>query len=190
MLIPFGVLSAAGADKVSLSDYELIATVFGTGSASSVLFSTIPQTYKHLQLRAVTRTAFASQTDTVFAFNFNNNGASTSSAVHFLIGTGSGINATVSLGNYSAILGATAGNSATANAYGATILDILDYTSTTKNKTLRSIYGLHGSSTPEVGLISSLPTATLGTNAITSMQILFNGNITSASRFSLYGIRG
>lgn len=188
MLIPFGVFSAAGASTAQ--SYELIATSFGTGSATSVLFSNIPQIYKHLQLRAVTRTAYGAQTDTIFAYNFNNDTSNTNSATHRLYGTGSTVISGASTGNYSSILGFTPGNSATANAYGAVILDILDYTSTSKNKTLRSMYGFTGPTQPEIGLHSNLPTTALGTNAVTSMQVLFNGNITSASRFSLYGIRG
>jgi hypothetical protein len=186
----FGLGFWAAAGGPSQFDYELIATSFGTGSATSVFFDNIPQIYKHLQLRAVTRTAVGAQTDTIFAYNFNNNTNNTNSATHRLYGSGGSIFSSASTGNYSSILGFTPGSSATADAYGAVILDVLDYTSTTKNKTLRSFYGMTGPTNPEVGLHSNLPVSVLGTNAITSMQILFNGNITSPSRFSIYGIRG
>jgi hypothetical protein len=186
----FGLGFWAAAGSTGPTDFEQIATIFGTGSASSVFFDNIPQTYKHLQLRAVTRTALSGQTDTIFAYNFNNNTNNTNSATHRLYGTGASVISAASTGNFSSILGFTPGASATANAFGAVILDILDYTSTSKNKTLRSFYGMTGPTQPEIGLHSNLPTTVLGTNAVTSMQILFNANITSASRFTLYGIRG
>ena len=181
---------AAASTPSGPTDYEQIATIFGTGSATSVLFSNIPQTYKHLQLRAMIRTSFNANVDTIFAFNFNNNTNDTQSAVHRLYGTGASVFSTGSTGNYSAALGLTPANTSTANAHGALILDVLDYNNTSKLKTLRSMYGMTGTTQPEVGMHSALPTAILGTNAITTMQIAFNGNITSSSRFSLYGIKG
>ena len=52
MPIPIGVLAQAGAGSAALTnDYFLIQTVEANTNTSSVTFSNIPQTYKHLQIR-------------------------------------------------------------------------------------------------------------------------------------------
>jgi len=178
----------------TLGDYQSIATANGTGSSSSITFSNIPQTYQHLQLRVMSRTTFGAVSDTMYAYNFNNSTASTNSATHLVYGDGAtAALATNSTGNYSAILGYTTGANAISNTYGVAVVDFLDYSNTNKNKTIRSLFGWNDNGTTSqatfVGLQSVLPVA-LGTGAITSMTVLFNGNITSASSFALYGIKG
>jgi hypothetical protein len=175
------------------SDYESIVTANGTGSASSITFSNIPQTYQHLQLRVTARTTFANNTDTMYAYNFNNSTSSTNSAVHFLYSNGSSALANSATGNFSSIIGYVPANSALANTYGIAVIDFLDYSNTNKNKTIRGSWGWddNGNTVQDTyfGLLSALPVA-VGTNAITTMTIVFNGNITSASSFALYGIKG
>jgi hypothetical protein len=183
----------AGNEFFELGDYEPIATVNGTGSASTITFSNIPQTYQHLQLRATSRTAYSAVSDTMYAYNFNGSTASTNSATHILYGSGTSVAlATSATGNYSSIIGYTTGGNALSNAYGAAVIDFLDYSNTNKNKTIRGFFGWDDNTTSQatfVGITSSFPVA-LGTGAITEMTIVFNGNVTTASRFALYGIKG
>lgn len=185
-LMPIGFLAASGAS----SSMELISTATGTGSSNLITFTNIPQTYKHLQIRGVVRTAYGSTVDTVWAYNFNNNTGSTGSANHQLYGNGSSVYSTASTGNSSAPIAYTAGSSATANTYGAVVLDIVDYASTVKNKTLRSFWGFVSSGNYQVGLTSNLPVTLPGTNAVSTLSLISNGNYTTATRFSLYGIKG
>jgi hypothetical protein len=80
------------------------------------------------------------------------------------------------------------GATATANAMGSGILDIHDYTSTTKNKTFRSITGRDNNGSGQITLYSGL---WLSTSAITSISLNTSGsNFTTASTFALYGIKG
>jgi hypothetical protein len=189
MLIPLGFWAASGSQGVG--SYELIATANGTGSSNTITFSSIPQTYKHLQFRAVARTAYGASIDTFYAYNFNNNTNSTGASYHLLYGTGSGVAQSAgSTGNFSAILGYVSGNNAVANSHGVLITDIADYTSITKNKTLRTFWGFTHSGEQQVGLTSAVPFSTLGTNAITSVSFVANGNFTTSTRISIYGIRG
>jgi hypothetical protein len=71
------------------------------------------------------------------------------------------------------------------------IMDVHDYASTTKNKTMRSFGGSDGADyfvTGTVGLLSGL---WMNTNAITSITIALGaGNYSTNSKFSLYGIKG
>jgi hypothetical protein len=74
----------------------------------------------------------------------------------------------------------------TASAFGASVVDILDPYSTTKNKTLR---GLGGFSSSNIALRSGSWASTSSVTDITCLS--FNGaNWVTGSRFSLYGIKG
>jgi hypothetical protein len=74
-----------------------------------------------------------------------------------------------------------------ADAFGAGVVDILDYKDTNKYKTVRNLTGVDMNGMGELGLISGL---WRNTNAITS--ILFYppaNNIAQYSHFALYGIK-
>jgi hypothetical protein len=181
MLIPFGILSAAGIG----SDYELIETQILGSAAASVTFSglgTYASVYKHLQVRATLRDAGA---NTSWGFRFN--GDTTSSyARHDLNGNGSSVASGAGTSETGGFLGGGANSGTTANAFTGLVIDILDPYSTTKNKTLRTLNGTAGSN---ITLVSSL---WIKTDSATSLQIYsrFGTNIAANSRFSLYGIKG
>lgn len=164
--------------------YELIATANGTGSSGTITFSSIPSTYKHLQIRGVSKNT---GTSTDFRINFNSD-TSTNHATHRLVGNGSTMssgvfNGTTYLSYPSGLLAITT----TANAHSGVILDILDYTSTTKNKTVRLLGG-YADSVSSVGLYSGL---WINTSAISSIDLKAGtNNFSSTTRFSLYGIKG
>jgi hypothetical protein len=116
----------------------------------------------------------------------------TSYAYHYLRGTGSAAEAggAISLANGYAVR-SVSGEDLAANVMGVGIIDVHDYTSTTKNTTVRSFSGgdsNSASSNAGVALTSSL---FVNTDAITSVSLLTDGgNWTTNSVFSLYGIRG
>jgi hypothetical protein len=184
MLIPFGILSAAGAGGVLTGTYELIATAFGTGSSGVINFTSIPQDYKHLQIRY---TAKNSST----AANINITMNSITSGVyarHSVLGNGSAASSTNSSASQtSIILVESMANSTTANAVNAGVIDILDYTDTSKNTTIRALYGM-ADNLNRIYLSSGLygQTTTVSSMTLTTQA----NNFASLSRFSLYGIRG
>lgn len=190
MLIPFGILSAAGAGGAvsTASDYELISTTILGSAAPSVTFdvSTFASTYKHLQIRAVHRDTTTSGATTGFWLRFN--GVSTSSYWwHRLSGNGVTV-ASDNGGSTTRILtGISASNSSTANGFSATVIDILDPYSTTKNTTIRALCGVANSGSSEVNLNSGLFNSTA---SITSVELTVDANIVAGSRFSIYGIKG
>jgi hypothetical protein len=184
MLIPFGILSAAGAGVGVAGDYELIETTFGTGSSAAVLFSSIPQTYKHLQVRVLGRGTNTGQASISVRFN---NISTASYAWHILYGDGSSVISTSSTGNTRMFIGSSTGSNYAAGSHAATIFDVLDYTNTSKNTTVRDLSGRVGTS-DQIQISSNLFN---NTAAITSIELSCdNGNWTNTSRFSLYGIRG
>ena len=169
----------------SFSSFESIQTVtVGSGGSASVEFTSIPATYKHLQIRGIGRGSF---TDLTMRFN-SDTGNNYSS--HRLYGTGSSVGADGenSSGAYGTfILYAGRLNSA-GSVFCANIIDILDYANTNKYKTSRSFYGFDDNSSGNIFLTSG---NWRNTNAITTIRLTPNsGTIAQYSHFALYGIKG
>jgi hypothetical protein len=188
MLIPFGILSAAGAGVEG--DFELIESEILGSAASSVTFSnlgTYSSTYKHLQLRATVRSDRSGLTLDFGKITFNGDSSSVYTT-HQLYGDGSTVQSFAGINQAWTNFVRTTGATAPANAFGAGVVDILDAYSTTKFKTIRNLGGV-GASGGEINLASGLWRST---NSITSMTIAVGGgtNWLTGSRFSLYGIRG
>lgn len=180
-----------GNDAFSPSSFDLISSTILTSTASTVTFSSIPNNYKHLQIRYVARNDRAFAFDT-FMLRFN--GVSTNSyIVHDLYGNGSSVTSSAAGGSSAQsqmqLTTWLPTAQSAANAFYGGIVDILDYGSTTKNTTVRMLGGKHdASSYNDVRLNSG---AWFNTSAVSSIT-LFAGssNLVSGSRFSLYGIKG
>lgn len=182
----------AGNSSFLLGDFVSIATASGNGSATSVTFTGIPQTYKHLQLRSFVKTANAAAYDVLYLYNYDGTSSNTNSAYHGIYGTGSGVGVSAGTGGFSGGIAYIPAANSGANIFGTSIVDILDYSSTVKNKTIRGISGFddNGATSGNINIYfgSVLPVA-LGTTAITSLTVVTNGAINSNSRFALYGIQ-
>jgi hypothetical protein len=179
-LFPLGILSAAGAE-VAGPAYELIESTILTGTQASITFSnlgTYSSTYKHLQIRATHK---SSSSDDFFLLRFNGDTGS-NYAWHQLGGEGS----VVFSGGATSQTAITAGQnpSTTASRFAATVIDLLDVYSTTKNKTIRLLTG--NADVNKVILRSGVFLSTASTTSLT----LSVTNFTAGSRFSLYGIKG
>lgn len=172
--------------------YESIASIsVGSGNATTLTFSSIPQTYAHLELRLFARQA--SGTGEAFGkLNFNNDsGANKYWALHQLYSTGSSAvaNAPDGLQTYMQT-GYFPTSSAATGQFGACVLSIYDYTSTNKNKAVRSFSGfdLNGAATSFVLLRSGMWQSTA---AITQIDLtISNGVYAQFTHAALYGIRG
>lgn len=171
----------------NLTSYESIATVtVGAGGQSTVSFTSIPGTYKHLQVRGIANNAETSGYNNQ-ALQFNSD-TSANYSVHYVSGNGSS----------AAASGQTSGTKindifrippTSSGIFGAFVIDILDYTSTTKNKTVRSLNGGDSNGSGWIGLHSGLWYKT--PEAITSMTFISSsGNFGQYSSFALYGIKG
>jgi hypothetical protein len=172
------------------TSFESIATATGTGSSSSLTFSSIPSTYKHLQIRLLTRANSGSGNNAVVGLQFNSD-TSASYTRHQLRGDGSSTSAFGNTGNTNAfVTSGSAGVGALANAMGVSIIDIQDYASTTANKTVRSFTGMDLNSVDgQILLTSSLWINTAAINAITVLHPS-GQNFTTSTVASLYGIKG
>jgi hypothetical protein len=181
-----GLLSG-GAPAVIPGNYESIATtVVGAGGSSAVTFSSIPTTYKHLQIRSFIRSTNAVSADNV-RIRFNGDTGS-NYRFHYLGGSGSGSAYAGDSGSATfGYAGLTSGASATSGVMSIQITDILDYASTTKNKVNRTLTGTDNNGNGNIELDSNL---WLNTNAINSISIFFtSGNLAQYSHVALYGIK-
>jgi len=192
------VLDSSGAGGAAAS-YESIATATGTGSSGTITFSSIPSTYTHLQLRVmskVTATGVASYPATLRL-----NGATGSIyAEHFLYGDGASAGAsagnspsTTSIALWKISASSKTSSPDMANITGVMIIDIHDYASASKNKTIRYFAGVDTNSSVSNASYVTLGSGLYGaTTAVTSLSIITDGgtNFTTSSVFSLYGIKG
>lgn len=168
--------------------YESIATVNGTGSSGTISFSSIPSTYKHLQIRYNARCASGAITDHYIRFNGDTGGTYTKHWVFALDSGGLYTSSTTSTTPPS--LGYIQGYDTYPTTGG--VVDIHDYTSTSNAKTIRYLTAGDEQSTGSQGAIvvgSALWMNT--TNAINQIElVLASSNWSSSSSFSLYGIKG
>lgn len=161
--------------------YDSLATVTLAASASTITFAGIPTGYKHLQLRALMQQTGSGASEQVLRFNAD---SGSSYAWHQLYGDGAS---------------AAAAGSATQTgigyawspqggiAFGSVIVDILDYASTTKNKTTRSLNGWDRNGSGYVLLRSGL---WMNTAAVTSITLTSTGtDYAQYSSFALYGVK-
>jgi hypothetical protein len=170
------IASSISGSKAVTNSYESIATTtVGSGGTTTITFSSIPSTFKHLQIRG-----FVADNATNSNFELSFNGSAGTKA-HRLLGDGA---------------------AATSDYYNSTVLyaqrtdtgqfvfitDLLDYTSTTINKTVRTLAGGDNNGAGRIGLFSGFINST---SAITSLSITPTAsNFPQYSKVALYGIRG
>jgi hypothetical protein len=169
-------------------DYELLGTVTLTSNQASVTFTAIPQDYTHLQLRLATRDSLANAYNPV---NVTFNSSATGYSFHYITGVNGSPGAGNGVSQSFITIDGFQGNASDANNFGVGIFDILDYSSSIKNKTIRSFSGRTGTD-PRNWLSSG---AWYNTSPVTSITITDTYNAASGgvfiptSTFRLYGVR-
>jgi hypothetical protein len=183
-LSALGIFSAAGAG--GLGAYELISTtILGSTAASVDLtgLSSYSTTYKHLQIRYS-----AKDTTTGRQGNIRFNGITTTSyARHTLRANASTVSSTQASSLTSITMPDSTQGSTNANAFAGGVIDILDAYSTTKNKTVRALYGIEDGGSGYITLLSGLFNSTAATDSI---QLNAPSTFAIGTRVSIYGIKG
>lgn len=189
----YGVTSLASGSSNSVTPvigdlgfmFPIATTTVSSAGASSIIFSSIPQTYTHLQLRLLTS---APDGSTEGYLNYNADYNSGNYYYHRLFGNG----------------GATAGGGGTSpyifngwqtglsGSYVASIIDIFDYTNTNKTKVARCLTGFEtNTGASNSSWIANNSTMWNNTNAISEIRIIMSsGNFAQYSQAALYGIKG
>jgi hypothetical protein len=179
-----------GASGAAGGSYESIATATGTGSSGTITFSSIPSTYKHLQIRYIAKDSNAADGQVSLTMIFNSD-TGANYAYHELRGTGTTAfgDGAASQNNISLRSSCFRETSST-QTMGVAILDLQNYSNTSQNKTIRYFSGVdtnNGAAGQRISLGSGL---WINTNAITTISITTVTNFSTSSVFSLYGIQG
>jgi hypothetical protein len=165
-----------------------IASQTISSNGSNPVFSSIPQNFTHLQVRVFGR-GMANFSDGLSLYlQFNDNTTSTNYQNHGLFGNGSSVSSTNNL-NVGTIAAQQIfpDSSATANYFGFAICDILDYTSTVKNKVVKVVGGYDKNGGGRAMIYSGvwMPSTPA---AINKILVSTDNGFLSGSRIDLYGI--
>jgi hypothetical protein len=188
MPLPGVFASAISGNLGPFGAYESIQTIAPTGGTTTVLFSSIPQTYTHLQMRMYVRQT----TQSAVRIQLNNTGGTSNGALFWWAQSNSttgwynGINVNF---NYAYYQVGTYFGSGTPNTYSPGIYDLYHYSSTVKNKSSRVLCGTEhaGAATGGVEVEKGIVTTT---SAINSIEIVANGtSFQAGTYFALYGIK-
>ena len=166
--------------------YDALSTVtVGATSVSSITFAGIPNNYKHLQIREITKDSQASGPHSI-RMQFNSDTGS-NYTYHALTGDGSSASAGAVTSQTNLFPGYVMGTTGT-NVFAVSIHNILDYANVSKNKVIRTLSGVDNNGSGYIGLFSGL---WINTNAINSITILpaASSNFTQYSQFTLYGVK-
>jgi hypothetical protein len=172
-----------------IGSYDSIQTVaVGSGGLSVISFTSIPAGYTNLQIRAIGRTsrsAAGTVADDVF-IRFNSDQTSVYTDQN-LYSNGSNIYAT-GQANISYLYAQLAGNALTQYAQGIMLMDIYDYSNTTKFKTMTAQSGV----SQNTATMQSMMSAGMwrSTSAINRIDLIpGTANFQQYSHFALYGIK-
>ena len=178
-----GIIASQITGHLSTNSYESIATVtVGSGGQSSISFSSIPSTYKHLQIRGMGATVVGTSGNSNVYFYANGDTTAGNYYSHYLYGTGASAGATSAA---SSVVSFQSSNNITNP--GSVVMDILDYTNTSKNKVTRALSGVDYNGGGVIALTSCLWNNTTAINSITLTAQ--DGNWAQKTQFALYGIK-
>ena len=172
----------------SLGYYALNYSSVGS-PVGSVVFSSIPQNYKHLEIRAYLRNTSSGNGGTGASVLFNGDTTTSNYTYHRFIGNA---NTASSYGQNSGDfpMSLVAGGSQ-ANSYSVSITSIFDYSSATQYKTTKLLNTQDFNSASPAAYIAMTTQLWKNQNAIT--QIAFTpaaDNFAAGSFIALYGITG
>lgn len=166
-----------------------IATVaVGTNAPATIDFTSIPSTYEHLQIRGIGRTKRNIAASAGINMRFNSDTSSTY-ANHYIYGSGSSV-AAAALSSYPRIdwIATSADDGNISGMFGPFVIDILDYASTNKATTVRSLHGVDTNGGGYMVMSSGLWTNTAAITSVSLIEGSGNG-FAQYTQAALYGIK-
>ena len=164
--------------------YDSIATVTASGSPATLSLTSIPSTYRHLQIRVFGGNATGNSAYMTFnsdtANNYSRHRLSGNNGTSVLV------SGTASYGGIS--IGANAGLVyTTSGACSSAVIDVFDYANTNKNKTTRSITGWDNNTN---GYLDFESGSWSNTAAVTRIDFTMASNTwANGSIIALYGVK-
>jgi hypothetical protein len=181
-----GTIASSKFVATSATNYQSIATATVSGATGTNLdFTSIPQTFKHLQLRGYVKLNGSSGN---LSFRVGNGSLDTGSnySIHYFYTTGA---STVSAGEINKNEGYIGYYQSANGMWASFILDILDYQNTSKYKTMMSQQAsVHSTD----GIIMLNSSNWRSTSAIDTIRVFSNNafDFVQNSTVALYGIGG
>ena len=172
--------------------YESIQTITVTSSQAAIEFTSIPSTYKHLQIRAIAKNVTTGAAD---YDNLNmqvNTDTAANYSWHYIQSQAAGTPGASagSSTSFCTVGGIERSGTGQTSGFSGLVLDILDYQNTNKYKTFRAISGTEYNGTYAYLLFTSGNWRS--TTAISSIKFVVNTGVNFATytSFALYGIKG
>lgn len=188
--------SASSSSLTTSNSYSSIASyVFPSNSLGTIMFSGIPQNYKHLQLRIIARSTRTYSGNALDVMSMRING-DYQTASHYLYGNGAGgsVGSNYQPGwNAGLIVSASSGTLATnANVFSPVVIDIYNYSNTSMYKTARSTFGIETNlAYADAGVEGIGGTMFPQLTPVQTIQIdCSNANFAQNTIVALYGIGG
>lgn len=181
-----GIYASQISGHLSNPSFESIQTQYlSSGNQTSVSFTSIPATFKHLQIRAIAQDS-ATNPPYNAGLTFNSDSGS-NYAVHWIAGDGASASSFNNFNTTYIEFGYLNGPT-TSTSYSACVIDILDYTNTNKYKTTRMLQGYDKNGSGRVDITSGLWRNTSAISTITLSSL--GTSLRQYSHFALYGVKG
>lgn len=179
--MPILGIMASGVSGSVASSFESIFTYTAATAQSSIVWSSIPATYSHLQIRCMNKLTTGGNIRLYFN---TDTGANAVYDTHYLYGDGSTASAARGSQQPYAI---SVGFTYYTTQFNVFVADIFNYSNTTTNKTVRSLSGCDNNGSGDILFNSGL---WMRTNAISTITLApQSGNFAQYSSFALYGVK-
>ena len=170
------------------NNYESIATTTLTTAAATIDFTSIPATYKHLQIRVMSQDSRNTPINRL-TLRVGSGSIDTGAnyAYHYLSGDGATVSSSYDLST-TRIPAGYSYSTTSSSIFGVGVWDIFDYANTNKKKTIRILSGADSNGGGELAIASG---AWFNTAAIDTLQFYSNnaGNLTTYTSIALYGVK-
>jgi len=184
VLNAFPKTNGAWDQTTNAATFDCLGTVTLATATSTISFIGIPSTYKHLHIRMSARSSNGS---TDYAqVKFNNDNTAGNYYRHVTYTTGGIVDGVNSSTN--TYVGSVLDSTQTASAFAPYILDVAEYSSSSKLKTVKIFGGFNNNGGGEVSLTSILY---MSTNPITTATVTLSSgaNCVQYSHISIYGVK-
>jgi len=181
-----GIWASQNYPRITNSYESIATTTVGAGGTSTITFSSIPNTYKHLQIRYSGHLVGNANDYASLWMQFNSD-TTANYSYHRLYGNGSSASADAATSQTRALTTWIPDNLTQSLSYGASVIDIFDYTNTNKYKTIRGFNGVDLNGTGTSALYSS---SWRNTAAVTSITLSpAQDSWAQYTQFALYGVK-